>query len=73
MAYPEPTNPLLAVVRLLLAERQLDQLSVAVSRCGEGDHMPLHVTEIVASILILARTQTLCEREKLMQIRVKYV
>ena len=57
--YLELTKPLLPIVRLLLAERKLDQLMVTVLGGGEGDHMALHVTEVVSRVLIFARTQTL--------------
>ena len=57
--YLELTKPLLPIVRLLLAERKLDQLMVTVLSGGEGDHMALHVAEVVSGILVFARTQTL--------------
>ena len=58
-AYLELAQPLLTVVRLLLAESELDELMVAFLGCGEGNHMTFHVAEIVPCVLILAGTQTL--------------
>ena len=57
--YLELSQPLLAFVRLLLAKRKLDELSVTFLRLGERDHMTPHIAEVLACILILARTQTL--------------
>ena len=55
--HPDLSQPILALVRLLLAEGQFDQLSDAVLSCGEGNHMLSHVAEIAACVGVLARTQ----------------
>ena len=55
----ELLEPLFTLVRLLLAERELDQLFVAVLGRGEGDHVLLHVAEVVPRVFVFARTETL--------------
>jgi hypothetical protein len=57
--YLELAQPFLALVRLFLAESELDELSIALLRGGEGNHVLLHVAKIVASVRIFARSQTL--------------
>jgi hypothetical protein len=55
----ELAQPVLAVVRLLLAKRKLDQLLVAIDRRRERDHVLFHVAKVVARVLVLARAETL--------------
>ena len=48
--HPEVSQPILTVVRLLLAKREIDELAVAVLRRAEWDHMLRHVREVIAGV-----------------------
>ena len=48
--HPKVSQPLLTVVRLLLAKREVDELAVAVLRRAEWDHMLRHVREVIAGV-----------------------
>ena len=58
-AYLASPEPLLTVVRLLLAESQVDELPVSRLGFGEGYHVLLHLAEVVLRIRVLARAETL--------------
>ena len=57
--YPELPQPFLALIRLFLAKREVDELTFAILRRTERDHVLCHVREIVARIRVLARSETL--------------
>lgn len=57
--YPQLSQPLLPLIRLLLTERQIDQLPVAFRSRRERDHMFRHMAEIIACVRVFARSQTL--------------
>ena len=60
-AYLASPEPLLTVIRLLLAERQVDELAIALLCLREWNDVLLRVAEVVTSVRVLARTQTLSD------------
>lgn len=48
--HSEVSQPILAVVRLLLAKRQINELTLTILRRAEWDHVLCHVREVVASV-----------------------
>jgi len=58
-AYRELPQPILTIVRLFLAKCEIDQLALPILRRAERDHVFCHVGEVVASIRVLARSETL--------------
>ena len=58
-AHPKLSQPLLTVVRFLLAKREIDELALPVLRRAERDHVFRHVREVVPGVRILARSETL--------------
>ena len=57
--HPELPQPFLALIRLFLAKREINELTLAILRRAERDHMLCHMREIVTSIRVLARSETL--------------
>lgn len=55
----ELAEPFLSIVSFLLAESKVNQCPVAVLRCRKRDHVLSHVTEVVASVGVLACSKTL--------------
>ena len=58
-AYPELPQPVLPLVRLFLAKCEIDELALPILRRAERDHVFRHVREVVASVRVLARSETL--------------
>ena len=48
--YPELPQPFFTFICLLLAERQVDELAVALLRLREWDDVLLRVAEVVTSV-----------------------
>lgn len=63
MSYLELAQPVFTVVRLLLAEGQVDQVALTLLNRRERDHVFVHLTEVIPGVLVFACTQTLhgCE------------
>jgi hypothetical protein len=59
MAYFALPEPLLTVVRFLLAECEVNQFSITVLSLRKRNHVLLHMIEVVHGIRILARPETL--------------
>lgn len=57
--YLQSAQPLLTVVRLLLAEGQLDQVTLTMLNGAKGNHVLVHSIEVLSRVFIFARTQTL--------------
>jgi hypothetical protein len=53
------SKPVLTVVCLLLAERQLNEVAVPILRRTKWDHVLCHVREVVTGVRILARSEAL--------------
>lgn len=52
--YLELAQPFLALICLLLAEGEVNELPVAILCAGKGDHVLLHVAKVVARVRVLA-------------------
>src|SRR5579863_1968023 len=61
--HPKLSQPLLTVVCFFLAKCEFDEFAVPVLRRAERDHVLRHVREVVASVRIFARPETLKESE----------
>jgi len=48
--HPELLQPLLMVVRLLLAKHEIDKLVVAILCQAKWDHMSCYVQEVITSV-----------------------
>ena len=59
--HPEVSQPLFTVIRLLLAKREIDELTVTILRRAERDHVLCHVREVISSIRVLACPETLSD------------
>lgn len=54
--YLELAEPFLAVVSLLLAEGKINQVTIPILSRRERNHVLYHVTEILATVFVFART-----------------
>ena len=61
--YLQLPQPVLPLVRFLLAERHINQASFVPLELGERNNMLRHVSEVVPSIRVLARSQPLAKSE----------
>lgn len=59
MFYLKFAQPIFTVVCLLLAESQIDQLALTLLDRREGDHVLVHLAEVIPGVLVFACTQTL--------------
>lgn len=59
MTYLELAQPILTIVRLLLTEGQVNQLTLLLLDRGEGNHVLVHLAEVLSGIFVFACTQTL--------------
>lgn len=57
-------QPIFALVSLLLAEREVDKVSLFLLHRTKWNHVLVHLAEVVSRVLILTGTQTLFVRSK---------
>ena len=63
MTYLKLAQPIFTIVRLLLTEGQVNQLTFLLLDRGEGNHVLVHLAEVLPSIFVFARTQTLSDNQ----------
>lgn len=59
-AYLQLPEPLLTLVRFLLAECQIDQLLISLLSRSERNHVLRHITEVFPGVFVCTGSQSLC-------------
>lgn len=67
--YDETSEPLLAVVGLLLVERHVDEVAIVLRRGPERETMVRHVAKVGLRIESGTRSQSLCTPASALQVR----